>query len=52
MLQLIINKDEDKDVMIINTTDRNVIFNKEVSESEKDIQLYEDILKLLTDYLI
>ncbi len=52
MLQLIINKDEGKDVMIINTTDRNVIFNKEVSESEKDIQLYEDILKLLTDYLI
>jgi hypothetical protein len=52
MLQLIINKDEDKDVMIINTSNGSVIFNKEVSESEKDIQLYEDILKLLTDYLI
>lgn len=55
MLQLIINKDtedgREKDVMIINSDTGNMIFNKETNKEEKPTKLYNDILKLLDDYL-
>ena len=56
MLQLIINKDENQEVMIISSKEwevenKKVYIKAENEETTKESKLYTDIQKLLSDFL-
>lgn len=56
MLQLIIDKTDDRETMIISKKEweyvKNIIFNKDWKNYEsKDWQLYSEIIKLLDNHL-